>query len=389
MTLEINENKRPVVLQLLPSLVTGGVERGTVDIARALTEVGWHSFVVSSGGPMVSELSRVGANHLELPVDSKNPLVMCANVRRLAEIIKKNGVDIIHARSRAPAWSGFAACRHTGAKFVTTFHGTYDTSMPLKRTYNSIMVRGQRIIAISKFIANHLVDTYKVAPERVSIIPRGVDFTLFNPHKISAERIIKLSRKWRLEDGVPVIMLPGRLTDWKGQRVLLAALAKLSTRKFRCLLVGDDQGRSGYRRDLELFVSKHELQSVVHIVGHCKDMPAAYMLADVVISASTKPEAFGRIIVEAQAMGKSVIATDHGAAPELLVPNKTGWLLPPGDPISLANRIEIVLQLSSAERAKIAREARTHVSAHFSKEVMCNSTLDVYQSVSKKNVGDG
>ena len=188
---------------------------------------------------------------------------------------------------------------------------------------------------------------------------------------------------------MPVIMLPGRLTDWKGQRVLLAALAKLSTRKFRCLLVGDDQGRSGYRRDLESFVSKHELQSVVHIVGHCKDMPAAYMLADVVISASTKPEAFGRIIVEAQAMGKSVIATDHGAAPELLLPNKTGWLLPPGDPISLANRIEIVLQLSPAERGKIAREARSHVSTRFSKEVMCNATLDVYRSVSKKNVADG
>ena len=389
MTIGSEENQPPVILQLLPSLVTGGVERGTVDVALTLVEEGWHSIVASSGGPMVRELTRAGVSHMEMAADSKNPMVMRANVDRLVRIIRANHVDIVHARSRAPAWSALAACRRTDAIFVTTFHGTYDTGLPLKRIYNSVMARGQRIIAISDFIARHLTEVYKTNPARVTVIHRGIDFALFDPHKIIPERLVKLSQDWRLQDGVPVIMLPGRLTDWKGQRVLLAALAELQTREFRCLLVGDDQGRTGYRRELEDLVEKHELQSVVRLVGDCTDMPAAYMLADVVVSASTKPEAFGRVIVEAQAMGKSVIATDHGAAPELIQLGKTGWLVPAGDPKALARQLETVLRLGSSERETLAHAARSHVRGRFSKEAMCSATLEVYRQVLTEREADG
>jgi glycosyltransferase involved in cell wall biosynthesis len=381
MTTSSDDKHPPVVLQLLPSLVTGGVERGTVDVARTLAEEGWHSLVVSAGGPMVRELTRAGVNHIEMPAESKNPLVMHANVDKLARIIRDYHVDIVHARSRAPAWSALAACWRTDTSFVTTFHGTYDTSLPFKRTYNSVMARGQRVIAISDFIARHLVDKYSTSPDRITVIHRGVDFELFDPQKINPERLVRHSQEWRLVDGVPVIMLPGRLTDWKGQRVLLAALAKLPNRNFRCLLVGDDQGRTGYRRELERLIEKFELQSVVQLVGNCTDMPAAYMLADVVVSASTKPEAFGRVIVEAQAMGKSVIATDHGAPPELVLLGKTGFLVPPADPAALAAQLEHVLALGSSERETLAREVRSHVRGRFSKETMCSATLDVYRRV--------
>ena len=384
-----SDKQPPVVLQLLPSLVTGGVERGTVDVARTLTEEGWYSMVVSAGGPMVRELTRAGVNHIEMPVESKNPMIMHANVDRLARIIRDHQVNIVHARSRAPAWSALAACRRTNTSFVTTFHGTYDTSLPFKRMYNSVMARGQRVIAISEFIARHLVDTYKTSPDRITVIHRGVDFNLFDPQEISPERLVKHSQDWRLADGVPVIMLPGRLTDWKGQRVLLAALAKLPNRNFRCLLVGDDQGRTGYRRELEGLIEKFELQSVVQLVGNCLDMPAAYMLADVVVSASTKPEAFGRIIVEAQAMGKSVIATDHGAPPELVLLGKTGFLVPPADPVALAAQLEHVMKLGSSEREALAQEARSHVRGRFSKEAMCSATLDVYRRVLAEWESDG
>jgi len=210
MTTSSDDKHPPVVLQLLPSLVTGGVERGTVDVARTLAEEGWHSLVVSAGGPMVRELTRAGVNHIEMPAESKNPLVMHANVDKLARIIRDYHVDIVHARSRAPAWSALAACWRTDTSFVTTFHGTYDTSLPFKRTYNSVMARGQRVIAISDFIARHLVDKYSTSPDRITVIHRGVDFELFDPQKINPERLVRHSQEWRLVEGVPVIMLPGR-----------------------------------------------------------------------------------------------------------------------------------------------------------------------------------
>ena len=209
------------VLQVLPSLVTGGVERGAVDIAAALVAEGERGIVVSSGGPMVHDLTRAGAEHITLPVASKNPFVMYKNIDRLAEIIRANNVNIVHARSRAPAWSAYYAARKTGARFITTFHGTYNLGLPFKKLYNSIMTRGDRVIAISEFIARHILDTYHIDPSRIRVIHRGINFDVFDPATVSAERVIKLASDWRLPDGVPIIMLPGRLTQWKGQAVLI------------------------------------------------------------------------------------------------------------------------------------------------------------------------
>lgn len=378
-------SRPPVVLQVLPSLVTGGVERGTVDMATAIAEAGWTAIVASSGGHMVRELDRAGAVHVTLPLNSKNPLVMRANVKKLVEIIRQYNVDIVHARSRAPAWSALKACEITGAHFVTTFHGTYNLgSWPfrgMKQKYNSVMTRGERVIAISHFISRHMQTTYGVNPRKIRVVHRGVDLGKFDPQKVSQERIIQLALRWRLPDGYPVIMLPGRLTRWKGQGVLIEALAQLGRRDVRCLLVGSDQGRTDYTEELKSLVERRGLTDIVHIVGDCQDMPAAYMLTDVVVSASTDPEAFGRVIVEAQAMGRPVIASNNGAGEENVVDGATGLLVPPGDPTALAEALNQVLALTPEQRHKMAEYAIGFVKKNFSRELMCERTLEVYREV--------
>ncbi|MCR6629371.1 MAG: glycosyltransferase family 4 protein [Magnetospirillum sp.] len=372
----------PVVLQVLPAMVTGGVERGTVEVAQALSEAGYKAVVASEGGPMVRELTRCGALHVELPLSSKNPLVMRANVGRLEAVIREHQVDIVHARSRAPAWSALAAASRTGAHFMTTFHGTYNLGgLGLKHLYNSVMTKGERVIAISEFIAEHMRRVYGTAPEKIRVVPRGVDLAKFDPVRVSAERIIQLAHRWRLPDGFPVIMLPGRLTRWKGQEVLIHALAELGRSDVRCLLVGSDQGRTGYRQELMDLIRRLGLTAVVHIVDECNDMPAAYMLTDVAVSASTDPEAFGRVVVEAQAMGRPVIAADHGAPRETILPGRTGWLVTPGDPSSLAHALDRFLKLSAEERGDMAQLAQTFVRANFTKEAMCARTLAVYEEI--------
>jgi glycosyltransferase involved in cell wall biosynthesis len=374
--------RQPVVLQVLPALVTGGVERGTVDLAVALAEAGWKAIVASSGGPMAREILRAGAEHVTLPLASKNPLTIRANAERLARLVTDLGVDIIHARSRAPAWSALMAAQRTGAHFVTTFHGTYNLGMfGLKNRYNAVMTRGERVIAISGFIAEHAHRIYGLDPERIRVVHRGIDLKKFDPTRVSPERIIQLAQKWRLPDGYQVITLPGRLTRWKGQAVLIEALAKLGRHDIRCLLVGSDQGRTGYRAELMELIRRRDLVDVVHIVDECSDMPAAYMLTDVVVSASTDPEAFGRVAVEGQAMGRPVIAADHGASRETVLPGETGWLTPPGDPRALAYALDRFLALSGASRDIMAARAIEHVRANFSKDTMCAKTLDVYREV--------
>ncbi|MBF0356054.1 MAG: glycosyltransferase family 4 protein [Alphaproteobacteria bacterium] len=379
-------SRQPVVLQVLPALVTGGVERGAVDVGIALAEAGWGSYVVSTGGPMVRELERAGAKHVILPVASKNPLVMRKNAERLAELAKEIKADIIHARSRAPAWSAESAARKAGCHFVTTFHGTYNLGpMALKRHYNAVMAKGERVIAISHFIASHIHQYYGVGWERVRVVPRGIDFDIFDPAHVSPERIIQLSTAWRLPDGVPVIMLPGRLTRWKGQPVLIEAMAEmrdvLGWADMRCLLVGSDQGRTDYREELLAQTRRLGLDDVVHVIDDCRDLPAAYMLSDVVVSASTDPEAFGRIIVEAQAMGRPVVASDHGGAKETVIAGETGWLVTPGDSAALAQSISDVLEMEIGLRKKRAEQAIQHARANFSKKRMCDETLTVYREV--------
>jgi glycosyltransferase involved in cell wall biosynthesis len=374
--------RRYVVLQVLPSLVTGGVERGTIDVAGALIEAGWTSLVASSGGPMVRELDRLGVKHIQLPLDSKNPLIMRANVARLEAVIREHGVDVVHARSRAPAWSAAAAAKRTGAHFLTTFHGTYNVGMlGLKNAYNAIMTKGERVIAISHFIADHMQAVYKTNPSKIRIVHRGVDLSRFDPNRVSQERIIQLAQRWRLPDGYPVIMLPGRLTRWKGQTVLIEALAMLGRRDVRCLLVGSDQGRDSYTDELKSLVQRRGLTDVVHIVGECNDMPAAYMLTDVVVSASTDPEAFGRVIVEGQAMGRPVVATNNGAARENVLDGKTGSLVPPDNPAALASALAFALAIGSEERETRAALAIRFVRENFSRELMCARTLGVYAEI--------
>jgi glycosyltransferase involved in cell wall biosynthesis len=374
------KGRPPAVLQIVPSLVSGGAERGTIDLAGALASAGWLSYVASSGGPLERELVRAGASHLRLPLASKNLLVMRRNSAALVELIRRLGINIVHARSRAPAWSAWSAARATGQHFVTTFHNAYDARLALKRRYNSVMARGERVIAISQFVADYAADVYGVGPDRLRTIPRGVDLGAFDPTRVGAHRIISLAHEWRLPDGAPVVMLPGRLTRWKGGLDFIAAMAATGRRDICCLLVGSEQ-RNGFRRELETAIEQQGVSGLFRIVEDCRDMPAAYMLADVVVSASSDPEGFGRVIVEAQAMGRPVVATDHGGARETIVPGITGWLVPPSNPAGLAAGVNEALSLRFAEREQFARRTRTHVASHFSREVMCARTIEVYEEL--------
>ncbi len=371
----------PVVLQVLPRLVTGGVERGAVDVAAALSAAGGTALIASEGGPMEHELRRSGVTHIKLPLASKNPLVMYRNVARLAQVIEEHKVDIVHARSRAPAWSAAAAAKRCGAHFVTTFHGAYNFSNGIKRRYNAIMTSGERIIANSHFIERHIQEHYAVDPARIRVIHRGVDLNRFEPDKVSAERVIQLATRWRLPDGVPIIMLPGRLTRLKGQIDLIEALKQMSDLSYLCVLVGSDQGRAAYRAELERLIEKHGLGSQVFLPGQCDDMPAAYMLADVVVCASTDPEAFGRVVSEGQAMGCPVVASNHGGVPEQVLDGRTAFLFPPGDRAALAAALRKTLGLTASEREILSLAARTHARTNFSKSQMCAATLAVYGEV--------
>ena len=368
------------VLQVLPAMDMGGVERGTVQTAAALTAAGWRATVASSGGSMSHELGRVRARHVELPLAVKRPLRMLRNGDALADLINRDGVDLVHARSRAPAWSALSAARRTGKPFVTTFHNAYGHNW-LKHYYNAVMGKGDRVIAISEFVADHVRETYGVGDDRLVTIHRGIDTELFDPENVSAERIIQIAKAWRMDDDRPVIMLPGRLTSWKGQAVLIEALSILGRRDIRCVLVGGDQGRTGYRGELEGMVRRQGLDQVVRLADYCPDMAAAYMLADVVVSASTRPEGFGRVAVEAQAMGRPVIATDHGGAKETVRPSRSGWLVPPGEPEALAAALDQALNLSQGEREVMAGKGRDNVLRNFSVTLMCQRILDVYRSL--------
>ncbi len=372
------------VLQVLPRLESGGVERGAVDIAAAVVAAGGRALVVSAGGRMEVELQRAGAEHVAMPVDRKTPGHILRNAGRLTGLIRREGVDIVHARSREPAWSARMAARRAGIPFVTTFHGVYGTGFPLKKAWNRIMTAGDRTIAISGYVADHVIRRYRTPAERVVMIHRGVDLDLFDVRAVSEARIVQLAEAWQLPDGAHVVMLPGRFARWKGHAVLIDALALLQREGAIALLVGADAGRQGYRDDLLKRVQRSGLEGAVRFVGHCNDMPAAYMLADVVVSASTQPEAFGRIAAEAQAMGRPVIATDHGGVRETVLPGKTGWLTPPGDTDALAQALDAALSMTAADRQHMARTAVAHIRRNFSKQIMTDRTLEVYADLVQK-----
>lgn len=369
----------------MPSLDTGGAERTTVDVAQALTKAGFVALVATRGGRMTEELARTGAEWIALPVDRKSPLALLANARRIARLIRTRNIALVHARSRAPAWSALWAARLTGVPFVTTHHGIYNAKSRLKRLYNSVMARGDAVIANSQWTADHIAREYGFTPRRLVVIPRGVDFARFDPAQVTPARVAAMRARFRAGQGDIVVLLPGRLTRWKGQAVLIEAVARLKRaglgHAMRVVLAGDAQGRSDYESELEARSAEAGLGETVTIAGHVLDMPAAYRAADIVVSASTDPEAFGRIAAEAGAMERPVIASDHGGSREIVLHARTGLLVPPGDPAALAAALETMIAMGPEGRQALGRAARAHIARNFTVERMCADTLALYREL--------
>jgi len=366
------------VLQVVPSLEAGGSERATVDIAEALARDGHRALVVSSGGRMVKELIEKGGQHFTWPVNSKNPAQILKNAQQLKKFIAESHVDIVHARSRAPAWSALLACRMAKVPLVTTFHAAYKGSSPFKKMYNGVMTKSQRIIAISEFIAGHIRENYRNTENKITVIPRGIDFSVYDPALISLERKQKFMDILGANNSVPLVLVPGRLSPIKGQELVLRALAEV---KHPCMavIVGPDQGRTDYNRALHELAETLRLQKVRFLPT--ADLPAAYACAALVLSPSQVPEGFGRVPVEAEAMGVPVIATALGATSETIKQNETGWLVPKGDAQALAAAIDTALGLSHEARAKMGEAAKTFVRERFDLKDMCAATLRVYDEV--------
>lgn len=381
------QQKTPVVMQVIPSLGAGGAEQGCIDVAAELVKSGATSIVVSNGGVRIPELLRGGTLHIDLPVHSKNPLTMWKNIGRLRRLIKKHDVDIVHARSRAPAWSAWKACIGTSAKFMTTCHAPFNISGNVKRFYNSSIAKGERVIAISHYVKDYLLKNYQIDEKNIRVIHRGVALERFHPSSVVPLHLIRLSGEWRLPDGCTIVMMPGRITRWKGHHVLIDAIAKLNREDVFCVLIGDDQGRTEYRQELEQTIAEKNLEGRVRIIGHCNDMPAAYTLSTVVVSASTDPEGFGRVPIEAQAMGRAIVATNHGGAMETVIDGVTGWLVPPNDADAIAKAIQEALDMDGTERALMANRAMQHVAENFTREHMVNETLNVYSELLREKYG--
>lgn len=380
------QQRQPVIMQIIPELGPGGAEQGCIDVAREIVESGAKAIVVSHGGPRVHELDRMGALHINLPVHSKNPLIILRNAKLLQKLIKTHHVDIVHVRSRAPAWSAYMACKKTPAIFMSTCHAPYNINGKAKRWYNSAITRGERVIAISDYVASYLQKEYNVSPSRIRKIHRGIILEKFHPTAVTPERMITIANEWRIPDGSNVVLLPGRLTRWKGHHVLIDAMARLNRPDLFCVIIGSDQGRSEYRKELEEFIQEKNLAGRVRIVDHCDDMPSAYMLASVVVSASTDPEGFGRIPVEAQAMGRPIVATNHGGARETVLDGQTGWLVPHSDGAAMAGAIDQAMNLTANQRAILATRAMSHVANHFTKDIMVDKTMNVYAELLRDKI---
>ncbi len=367
------------VLQVIPALDAGGAERTAVDIARAIVQAGGQAWIATEGGRLVTEAEKYGAKLALGNFGTKNPLEIWNNAARLSALIRKHDISIIHARSRAPAWSAYIAARRTGIKYVATYHGIYNASNPFKRFYNSIMAKGDAVIANSQFTADHLKAQHRVDARKLFTIPRGVDIAALTPENVSAERIEAVKKEWSLKPGKPVILLPGRLTRWKGQLVFIEALAKLPDKNFEAVMAGDAQERDGYVDELRAALDRLGLSQIVRIPGHYSDTPAVMMAADLIVAPSIEPEAFGRIAVEAQAMGRPVIASRLGAQTETIVDGVTGFLFPPGDAAALAQAMSKALALPETDRVNMAQAGRERVLQKYTVDVMCASTLQIYQ----------
>ncbi len=370
------------VVQVLPALSgRRGRERDAVEIAAALVAAGRRAMIVSAGGPLVHALARVGAEHVALPTDRRNPLALFATARRIADIVRTDRFDVVHAHDPMAAVGAWWAARRTGCHFVTTVHEADRSRTLIDHRLRTVMATGERVIAVSRFVATDLRRSYGVPETRVRVIPPGIDLDRFDPARVTPDRLAALASRWRLTDGVPMVMLVGGLVPHKGQTVLVDAVHRLGRRDIHCLLVGAEESDPACRQALETQIDGYGLGGVVRIVDHCDDMAAAYMLADIVVSASTAPEAFARSLIEAQAIERPVIAADHGGAREIVAPGRTGWLIPAGDAAALSAAIETVLGLAPEERRRIVAAAAAEVRAGCSKAAMCQRTLATYDEL--------
>ncbi len=376
------------VLQVIPKLGYGGAETGCYDIAHYLPENNCESFIVTSGGELLKFVDKKKVKVIKLPVNSKNPLLIFFNSLALIWIILYNNISIVHARSRAPAWSCYLATILTGRKFVTTFHGTYNFESKLKKFYNSVMVKSDLIIAGSNFIFSHIKENYSKyfdVNKRLRVIFRGINVDYFDPTtKIESDEK-KLLKQWEIEKDKKIILLPGRLTSWKGQELFIEAInlvnIELGYEAFYVVILGSDQGRDLYKKKLTRLSEQFRMNNQVRFIDHCKDMALAYKISDIIVSASTEPEAFGRIAVEAQSMEKPIIASNIGGSNETIIDEKTGFLFDSGNSKSLSQKILKLLYLDETSLKLIGTEGRKNVIKKFNVEKMCFSTYSEYKKI--------
>jgi glycosyltransferase involved in cell wall biosynthesis len=376
------------VLQVIPKLGYGGAETGCYDLAHYLAEKDCKSFIATSGGQLLKFVKKNKVKVFRLPVHSKNPLLIIANAIILSILIIINNINIVHARSRAPAWACYFACLITRRNFVTTFHGTYNFESNLKKFYNSIMLRSKLTIAGSNFIFNHINENYNEylnRKKKLRVIFRGINIDYYNQKNISILKQQKLKIEWQLSPSVFTILMPGRLTTWKGQEKFIEALNILiedyNNSNFQAVVLGSDQGRKVYKKKLIDLVQRYRLSQKIKFINHCQEMPLAYSLADVVVSASIEPEAFGRVSVEAQAMGKPIIASDLGGSKETILKGKSGFLYKYDDPRQLAKALNTVIELDQDSLNSIGNEGRKNIKKKFDVEAMCDSTLREYKKL--------
>jgi glycosyltransferase involved in cell wall biosynthesis len=376
------------VLQVIPKLGYGGAETGCYDIAHYLTENNCGSFIVTSGGELLKFVDKKKVKIIRLPVHSKNPFLIFFNSLVLVGIILYNNITIVHARSRAPAWSCFLATLITGRKFVTTFHGTYNFNNSLKKFYNSVMVRSSLIIAGSNFIFSHIKNNYSKyldAKKKLLVIFRGINVDYFDPTTKLENDEKKLLKKWEIEKDKKIILLPGRLTAWKGQEVFIEAInlvnIELGYQAFYAVILGSDQGRDLYKKKLIRLTEQYRMNKQLRFIDHCKDMALAYKVSDIIVSASIEPEAFGRVAVEAQSMEKPIIASDIGGSNETVVDEKTGFLFESDNAKSLSQKILKVLNLDETSLKSIGIEGRKNIIQRFNVEKMCFSTYSEYKRI--------
>ena len=371
------------ILQVAPELSAGGVERTVLEVTEAIIAAGGRALLASCGGRLEADYEALGGELFRMDAKTKNPLVLWSNTGRLRRLIRREGVSLVHARSRAPAWSAYWAAKREDVPFVTTYHGAYSGVSGLKRKYNSVMAEGDLVIANSQWIAAHIADVHGLSADRIVTIPRGVDLAAFDPAVVASERIAAIRAGWGLTgDTRLTLLLPGRLTDWKGQLVAVEALARLAPEERAqvvLVLAGDAQGRAGYVTKLEDAILADELGGTVLMTEHITDMPAAYLAADIVLAPSKRPEAFGRVAAEASAMERTVIVTDHGGGRETVIEAVTGARVVPGSATDLAAAIRTMMSVGAESRAGMGRSGRAHVQANFSKRGLQAATLNVYK----------